>query len=207
MKASGRGWSSRVFTADPELGFAPAAGSSGAEFLPFTIEIPVFFDADGFRVPSPIREPSPDRPSLLALGCSWTYGAASRAEDTYPEQAARRLGLTCRNAGVPSYGLSQMLLLARKYIPRLKPAIVVAQYSDWLVDRSRSWTADTEYGFVPTPFFVSGPEGVGLRRPVFTGLAFDLPTSRYRGSSPGILDYVSFLAHVGGPLIVKCRWW
>jgi hypothetical protein len=73
------------------------------------------------------------------------------------------------NAGVPSYGLAQMLILARRLVPREKPAYVLVQYSEWLVRRSQSWVAETEYGYVPTPFFAATPEGVRVHPPLFRG--------------------------------------
>ena len=202
LKASERGWTDGVFTADAELGFAPVRGSAGQELLPIAAPVPACFDAEGFRIPAPGRSEPASRPALLALGCSWTYGAACRAEDTFTQRAASALGLRPLNAGVPSYGLAQMLLLARRLVPRERPAYVLVQYSDWLVQRSQSWVADTEYGYVPTPFFAARPEGVRVHPPLFRGWVFDLPISAYRRSPMGALDYVSFLARAGLPLIV-----
>jgi len=202
LKASERGWTDRVFTGDDELGFAPVHGSAGRELLPMVPPIPARFDADGFRIPdAPPPEPALRR-ALLALGCSWTYGAACRAEDTFALRAAAALGLRPLNAGVPSYGLAQMVLLARRLVPRERPAYVLVQYSEWLVRRSQSWVADTEYGYVPTPFFAAAPEGVRLHPPLFRGWAFDLPVSAYRRSVAGIFDYLAFTGRAGMPLIV-----
>lgn len=202
LKASERGWTDGVFTADDELGFVPVRGSTGLELMPIVPPIPARFDAEGFRVPDAPPARPVSGPALLALGCSWTYGAACRAEDTFTLRAASALGLKPLNAGVPSYGLAQMLLLARRLVPRERPAYVLVQYSEWLVRRSQSWVADTEYGYVPTPFFAAAPEGVRLHPPLFRGRAFDLPVSAYRRPAESVFDYLSFMGRAGMPLIV-----
>jgi len=88
IKTSQRGWSGKVHKADAELGFAPIPDSQGAEVFPLGPEIPMRYDKDGFRIPvsdhSASSTRSSPRPLVLTLGCSFTYGAANYAEDTYP---------------------------------------------------------------------------------------------------------------------------
>ena len=44
---------------------------------------------------------------------------------------AQGLGGTVLNAGKCAYGLSQMLILARRLIPRYRPDYVLVQFSPW----------------------------------------------------------------------------
>ncbi len=49
---------------------------------------------------------------MLTLGCSFTYGAANHAEDTFSYLVGNYFGGSTKNAGVSSYGLSQMVINA-----------------------------------------------------------------------------------------------
>jgi hypothetical protein len=201
VKSNKYGWKGQVHAYDPLLGFAPIPGARGAEIL-YGTEIPVRFDQNGFRVPvddSP--SPSPPRPLILALGCSFTYGTKSLAEETYPYLVGRHMNGTSLNAGVTAYGLSQMLILARRLIPQYKPDYVLVQYSPWLVDRAQKIYTPTFYGRVTNPFFVDSPDGEPvLHPPAFATNIFDLPTSEYRNTPANAADHLSFLTHVGLPL-------
>ena len=134
VKASNRGWRGSVFSSDSKLGFAPIPGAEAIEFGPLGLEVPVRFSQSSFRVPASGRAQSLERrPLVLALGCSWTYGSACRAEEVHAFLVAEALGGSCLNAGVVGYGLGQMLVLARRHIPRIRPDVVLVQYSDWLI--------------------------------------------------------------------------
>jgi hypothetical protein len=203
VKGNSRGWNGNVYACDPVLGFAPVPGSRGEELLPIGPPIPVRYDADGFRVPAGAQPDGRSRPLLLALGCSYTYGAACNAEDTYPYRLGQALGGRTLNAAVSSYGLAQMLVLARRLIPDRKPDLVVLQYSPWLVDRAQSPFAPAYFGVVPVPYLSEARDGtVEIAPPVFVSAAFDVPVADYRGTPGGILDLVSFLGRVGLPLAI-----
>lgn len=202
LKDSGRGWTHRVFKPDAELGFAPVAGAVGGDMLPYGPAVPTRFDQDGFRVPIVAAESVRRRPRVLALGCSFTYGAGCPAEAAYPEVVARSLGGSALNAGAPSYGLGQMLVLARRLIPRHSPDFVLVQYSNHLVTRAQSGTALSFFGSLPTPMFVPDGETVRLRPPAFSGWALDLPLPEFRTTPRGAWDYASFLFRAGLPLMV-----
>ncbi|MCX6357372.1 MAG: hypothetical protein NT045_05790 [Candidatus Aureabacteria bacterium] len=114
---------------------------------------------------------------------------------------AESLGGTELNAGVCSYGLAQMLLLAERLIPDYSPDYVLVQYSPWLVDRATSHFAPTYYSYAPNPFFADAPSGrVELQPPVF--LPYDIDLSPWRSSERGILDFTSFLFRAALPLFV-----
>ena len=203
-KSNQRGWKGKVHRPDAELGFAPIPDSLGAEVFPVGDYVPVRYDKDGFRVPlEDGKGTSLNRhPIVLTLGDSFTYGAAVLAEDTFPYLVGQGLRGTTRNAGVPSYGLSQMLILAQRLVPAYKPDYVLVQYSDWLVGRAQSAFGQTYFGKLPTPYFFVRQNELVLHPPVFKTKIFDLPVDRYRHTRVGVVDKLSFLWNVGLPLFV-----
>jgi len=205
IKIPARGLSGRVYRADPALGFAPVPGSRGAHILPPKPDIPIHYDSDGFRVPQNYTvhgNHERARPLVLALGCSYTYGDACKAEDTFVWRVGKSLNGSSINAGGCGYALSHMVLLARKLIPRYKPDYVLIQYSPWLVNRSRSYFAPSFYGRVAIPFFVATTYGITVHPPVFIPIIFDLPVDRYKKTPKTFHDFTSFLVRVGLPLHV-----
>ena len=204
VKLNQRGWKGKTVRADTELGFVPIPDSQGAEVFPIGNDIPARYDKDGFRVPlEDGRSTSPNRhPIVLALGCSFTYGAATPAENTYPYLVGQNLGGTTRNAGVSGYGLSQMLVLAKRLVPTNKPDYLLVQYSPWLVTRAQSPFAPTNFGAAPTPYFFLRHNELVLHPPVFMTEVLDLPFDRYRNTEASLGDKVSFVWHVGMPLYV-----
>ena len=188
--------------ADPELGFAPIPNSQGAMIFPNGPDIPARYDADGFRVPLEEQQSASERrPLILALGCSYTYGDGTYAEDTYPYLVGQYLGGTTKNGGVCSYGLSQMIMLGRRLVPMYKPDYLIVQYSPWLVSRAISPFAPSLFGKVPTPYFYK-KDGLALHWPVFQTIIMDLPVDRYGASPTGRRDFISFLWNVGLPLCI-----
>lgn len=188
-----------LFRSDPVLGYAPMANQSGAFLFPRGLTVPIHFDAGGFRVPDRPAADGGSRPVMLALGCSYTFGDAVAAEDTFVEQLAARLGgLAPKNAGVSGYGLAQMTLLAERLIPDLRPAMVLVQYSPWLVDRAISGTAPSAFGDIPTPHFVTRDGRTSLEPPAFETALFRLPFFRYgervAGAPPSALSFYTEVA-------------
>jgi hypothetical protein len=204
VKLNQRGWKGKVHRADSELGFVPIPDSQGAEVFPIGDEIPVRYDKDGFRVPvETAASTSPNHhPIVLTLGCSFTYGAATSAENTYPFLVGHYLAGTTKNAGVSSYGLSQMMVLAKRLVPIHKPDYLLVQYSPWLVERAQSPFAPTYFGSVTTPYFFASQNELVLHPPVFQTKIMDLPIDRYRNPQRGFGDRASFLWNVGLPLYI-----
>lgn len=200
VKSSQRGWSGDVWRADEVLGFAPVADSQGSETMPDGPDIPARYDQNGFRIPSEESRGIPgNSPLVLTLGCSFTYGAATRAEDTYPYLVGEYIGGSTRNAGVCSYGLSQMVIIANKLIPRHKPDYVIVQYSPWLVERAVGTFAPSYFGKLPNPYYVED-DNLVIKPPVFQTKIFDLPIDGYRDTQEGFVDFLSFVWNVGLPL-------
>jgi hypothetical protein len=214
---TGGGWTGGLYEADPELGFRLAPGSIGVEVLPSGRTVSVRVDERGLRVPldrdaSRARDPARDGVLVLALGDSFTFGQACEAESAFPYLVSRELGAECLNTGCPSYGLAQMLVLARHWIPRTRPSILLLQHSPWLAGRAQRDTAPTLLRSVPTPYFDEDGRGVALRPPRFRTLLFDLPVESFRESPRGATDFVSFFAKVGMPLLLhddgaRCLAW
>jgi len=139
-------------------------------------------------------------PRVLALGCSFTYGAACRAEEAYPFVVADQLGGSCLNAGVSGYGLTQMLLRGQQLIPGHRPDIVLVQYSPWLVDRAMSPYASSTLGQKPVPYFFDDGGKLRITGPVFRPYLVD--PARYRSGRVSMLDYLAFVAQVGFPVLL-----
>jgi hypothetical protein len=207
VMGSSRGWSSRIHVTDSELGFVPKAGAEAQEVFPVGPAVPTKVDQNRFRIPAnEDYQPQADRPLILALGCSLTFGAACRAEDTYPFLVADGLQGRCINAAACSYGLVQMLIRARDLIPRLKPDIVLVQYSPWLVDRATNNYAPTYFGKLPVPYFFDTESGtLDIHPPAFS--QSDADPLQYRNATRGAGLYFSFLFRAGLPLLIHDDFW
>ena len=200
LKDGGRGWSKRVYMPDGDLGFAPVPGALGGDMLPGGPPVPTRFDQQGFRVPISDAPSDRQRPLVLALGDSFTYGAACLAEEAFPHLVARALGGTALNAGSPSYGLAQMLILARRLIPRHAPDIVLVQHSGLVVARAQARYAQSFFGMMPTPYFAGAGTGARLQPPPFGNRVLDLPLTEFRNTPRSVWDYASFLRRAALPL-------
>jgi len=207
MKTGGRGWRGHVHTSDPWLGLKPEPNGTGAETFAIGPDVPSRIDSDGFRVPVDWVQPAERRrPLVLALGCSFTYGASVLAEETFAWRVAKELGGSCLNAGICSGGAAHMLLRARELVPRYRPDWVLVQDSPWLSHRSRQRYADIHVGLLPTPHFVRTVQGVELAPPAFSTIVFDLPIAEYRDTPRRTGDLVSFFARVGLPMLAHDDW-
>lgn len=204
LKSDHRGFRGRLHRADPELGYAALPGARGFKLLPLGAPEPVSYDSEGLRVPLGQEGRVPrQRPFILTLGCSFTFGDATLAEDTYAEVLARQLGGTALNAGKSGYGLAQMLILARRLIPRYRPDVVIVQFSPWLAGRATSGFANVTFGEAPVPYLTLDREvHVGVVFPAFPARLFDLPFDRYDRPARGVREFFSFFVEAGAPLLL-----
>jgi hypothetical protein len=205
LKGSHSGFSGKIHRFDPELGYSAIPGARGARTFPIGPSFPVQYDRFGFRIPADM---SPDRelrrPLVLALGCSYTFGDACPAEETYPELVARALGGTSLNAGKCAQGLAQMLLLARRLIPEHRPEYVLVQHSPWLVTRGLSGFGRSALAKAPAPYFYRSADGaLRIQPPAFRGAVFDLPVVDYDSGQRSLFEAVSFFWRVGLPVFLQ----
>jgi len=180
-KCGTRGWINSPHELDAELGFRAAPGKTGEEFYAVGPNIVSRISRDGFRIPVGAPDTVPtQRPLVLSLGCSFAFGSSTLAEENYAYLFAAGLHGTALNAGVSSYGLSHMLLRARKLIPHYKPDIVIFQYAPWLVDRSFGY-APTYFAKLPGPYFYRAADGgLRLHGPFYLSQTFDVKLDSYR---------------------------
>lgn len=75
----------------------------------------------GFRC----DELDPTKPSLLALGCSYTAGIGLPEKDIWPSLVANELNLTCYNLAWGGTSADTCFTLAEFWIPELRPKLVV----------------------------------------------------------------------------------
>jgi hypothetical protein len=209
MKQRMRGWSGHAHKADSKLGYAPVPGASGAHVMPIGDDIPMHYDSDGFRVPTRPATPSGESAtSVMALGCSFTYGDALPAEQAYPYLVGELLDARSMNAGVCGYGLSQMALLANLVVPKHKPDILLVQYSPWLIDRAINEFAPMYYGKMPGPYYSNtNTDTLTIEDPLFETAVWDLAVDNYRSTKRSAVDFVSFVFRVGIPLYVHDGWY
>lgn len=170
-----RGWKGNVHQSDSIMGFVPVPNAKGFHTFPIGDDIPMAYDKNGFRIP--LSDTSTvnnyDSLSLLFLGCSFTYGDACYAEQTFPFLTAKETNRNYINAGVCSYGLAHMVLLAQKLIPIYKPEYVVVQHSPWLVERAVSMYAPVYFGSMPVPYFIDNGTSIEVNYPYYPTRLFD----------------------------------
>jgi hypothetical protein len=171
-----RGWYGIAHEIDDSLGFKPSPNGRALHVFPYGDPVPMAYDGDGFRVP--VRDTNkinqPDSIGLLFLGCSFTYGDACYAESTFAHLTGSQLGLSYINAGVASYGLSHMYLLASRLIPYYRPKYVVIQYSPWLADRGTNTQAPVYFGSLPNPYFAERDGEISIEYPSYPTQVFQL---------------------------------
>lgn len=157
------------YQADEILGFKSVPNAVVFETYITGHKIPIAYDNNGFRIPlsgvSKINESN--KIDLLFLGCSFTFGAGCYAEETFPYIVSKETNLSYINAGISSYGLAHMLILAEKLIPKYKPDYVIVQYSPWLTTRSVNMFAPVNFMSLPVPYFARRNNSIVLELPVY----------------------------------------
>lgn len=204
MQSSGR-YVGPAFTVAPALGPVLTPGADGAWLIYGGTPVPFHHDDAGLRAPAGVRQSVTGRrhPRLLFLGDSLTYGALVAAEDAFAHKAAQALRGEAINAGVPGYGLAQMVLQARTLIARYRPDYVVVQYSPWLATRSQSEFATHSEDMIMAPYFSHGAGSL-----VVSPAAFIPPPAlvarldHYKTSPGGLRDTLSFLGRVAFPFFL-----
>lgn len=203
MKSGQRVLQGKMFENDPVMGFAPIPCGEGTQ-LNQGYDTPVKFDSRGFRivVGEDCNRPL-NRPLVLSLGCSFTFGHGVSAKDTFTRLVADGLNGTDLNAGMPSYSLAHMVLQAEKLVPQYKPDYCLVQYSPWLADRALTVYGTSYPAKLGQPYLSRERAGdVRLSPPLFKTITFDLPFDRYHNEQRGVAEFLSLLAHVAAPMIL-----
>jgi hypothetical protein len=88
--------------------------------------------AYGFRAPTMAVANRYDRPNIVVLGDSYSFGNGVNDGEEYPAVLDRLLGERANvvNLGVPGYGLTQEIRLFYEFGQVYDPAIVLLQFSD-----------------------------------------------------------------------------
>lgn len=123
-----------LFQPDPESGYTLRPGFRGREIAPgdeFNVAVAV--DARGLR---DHPHTAPPEPSVLAVGDSMTFGEGVPVDRSYSAVLERTAGVRVYNAGVPGYSSRQMLVRLRRFLPVLRPTVVVMTLAP-LWDRQR----------------------------------------------------------------------
>jgi hypothetical protein len=88
------------------------------------------FDARGLILEDSAQAAYTARPKVVFLGGSDTFGSGVLFEETFVEIVDRRLAdADAINLGVPGYSSAQGVIVARKYLPWLKPAAAVIAFN------------------------------------------------------------------------------
>jgi lysophospholipase L1-like esterase len=127
-----------LFQPDPASVYTLRPGFRGREIaLGGEFDVPVAVadrgQEQGLRVQPHI---APPEPGVLTVGDSMTFGEGVTDGQTYSAVLERTLGARVDNAGVPGYSSAQMLGHLRRYLPALRPRVVVMTLSP-LWDRQR----------------------------------------------------------------------
>ncbi len=179
-------------------------------------------DANQMRRREPFPPRDPNRFRIMVVGDSFTYGDGIDAFWTYPEQLERSLARDFRvevlNLGVDGYASEDVLNVVRRFLPELKPDLVV--YGVCLNDFLESGTYQTEPYPFPLPdrlkkkllkrsrvarqveeWYGALLRIVGLRPDFYSELLADFDTRRRRfGRDVAALD--SFVTERGLPPMV-----
>lgn len=192
-KKPSNGWKGKVHAPHSRLGYKPVSNSTGIQTFSIGEGLPMKYDENGFRVPTSYNHDvnKNNRPRILFLGCSFTYGASCMAEETFPFLIEKKLNGYSINAGACSYGLSQMLLLAKELVPQYKPDYVVFQHSSWLVLRSLLGYIPAHRSMgIPAPFF---DKENNIVYPLYESNIYNFPTEQYKTTQKSFSDYIGFL--------------
>jgi hypothetical protein len=207
VKDTTRGWEGQLHRIDRVLGYAPIPASGGIEMIPGGEKVPVWYNSDGFRTPPGDKDQGyGKKPLMLFLGCSFTFGSGCRAENTFPFLIGEKMGGSVINAGVNSYGFSNMVLRARELVPKYKPDIVFFQVSPWLFDRAVAIYRPTPYWTLPMPYYAVVKGKNEIQPPPFMTGIFDVPIAHFRKTPRGQADFFEFAVKVAAPLYLRDDW-
>ena len=198
-----------VFMADNILGHRGVPNGSGISVYPLEnrqISVPIKLNNEGFRIPEKVQNVDSDT-LMMFLGCSFTWGDYSLAEENYSSQAINSLKYKSLNCGTDAYGLAQILILAERKIPQHRPKIVSVQYSPWLADRARFMFFPSAHGVMPFPFVTKDKDSkFYIHEPFFRSSLYNPDYKYYKTSPMSFKDKFSFFFKVGFPVTILDSW-
>lgn len=203
VKTPNKGWEGQLHQADPVLGYKPIPKTGGYERAPDGEKIPMWYNEQGFREPvkRKVNEEN-KKPLLLFLGCSFTFGSACSAENTFPFIVGEKMNGKVLNAGVCSYGFAHTVLRARELIPKYKPDFVFVQWSPWHVQRAINMYRPTPYWSLPMPYIAMVDGKNKIIPPPFTTNIFKMPIMKFKDTGKSRKDFFMFFKEVAVPLYV-----
>ena len=198
-----------IFIADDTLGHRGVPNGYGLSVYPLQnrqINIPILLNEEGFRIPAKTQNVDSDT-LMMFLGCSFTWGDYSLAEENYSSQATDLLKYKSLNCGTDAYGLAQMLILAERKIPKHRPKVVSVQYSPWLADRARFMFFPSAHGVMPFPFVTKDKDDkFYIHEPFFQSSLYNPDYKYYKMSPVSFSDKFSFFFKVGFPVVIVDTW-
>ena len=198
-----------VFMADDTLGHRGVPNGLGVSIFPLEnrqISVPIQLNNEGFRIPVKAQNVNSDT-LMIFLGCSFTWGDYSLAEENYSSQAIDLLKYKSLNCGTDAYGLAQILILAERKIPQHRPKIVSVQYSPWLADRARFMFFPSAHGVMPFPFVTKNKDAkFYVHEPFFRSSLYNPEYKYYKTSPVSFADKFSFFFKVGFPVAILDSW-
>ena len=125
-------WRLVGLTSDPELEFSFQPGYEGRMTLSGEYDVPFRINAQGLRDDHEYAAEHPGTTRILLVGDSFVFGIGVELQDTLGKQLERALNAARPGqpvevvaAGVPSYGIDAYALLIERWVPRLRPELVV----------------------------------------------------------------------------------
>lgn len=169
-----------VLAADEET-IAQFDGATGWSYVPDNsatlafgdagVEVTMYFDAAGIRVPTATTALDPKRPTMLLIGGSFMFGHGVPYEDSIAGQLERRLDLQIVNVAVQGFGTDQALVQLRRFADRFDTRAVVYGFVCDHIRRNanedrRLWMPERRFPGTK-PAFALSPDGVKqVHRPV-----------------------------------------
>jgi hypothetical protein len=154
----------KFFVRDPNLGWAlrPGARVTGADIgwerdigIPGTYQDAVLTALDSGLRSNGQQAPPLERPVVLAVGDSFTFGGKVSDQQSWPAALERLLGVPVLNGGVSGYGIDQTVLRGEQLAARHRPDLLIVSYINEDLERATSSSRNR----VAKPYFrVNGEE-------------------------------------------------
>ena len=146
------------FDRDPILGWVPRPQTrvTGRELgwdkktdLPGTAQAAVVTTLDDGLRSNGSDVDRAERPVILTVGDSFTFGAQVSDHDSWPSVLEHSLGVRVLNGGVSGYGLDQAILRAEQLAPKYQPDLLIVSFIN--ADLLRTTTSSRD--MAPKPYF------------------------------------------------------